>query len=769
MSRETVKANRCLDPEKFRVCVSTDCSLLLEQYRADDPCKRCCPPDSDPDESWKCDALKRYVESLGLHVKASACCYCLRGRYAIEHARRVHARIRHEVLQYEGVTAVDVGFAVRQRRKEFRNILAIRIHVAKKQPVSYLRRKGIPWLTDPIWTQYSAANVGAGARRGEQEAPGGDDANELLERWDYPISGVSRSDVSFISEEKLQSFELSGNRDHEAEPLAGNNLQAEVKVEKCNRVCCRGNNDGDLKTNHCCSGCRRHCHCCCERCGRCCRCCCCDSGRQGCCDCQHKKGRLAICGVPLDIIEASYFPSARHPGGDFAAGVFVEPMKRSNHLSDRELKLTGTGKVTPLVGGVSVGSVNGLAGTLGAIVWDETDGSPCALANWHVLAGVGGEVGQPCFQPSLFDGGRHDDVIGHLKRWHLGELGDAAIAELNDSRDFASGENLGMWHPISGYDRPVLNLEVRKWGRTTGFTQGFVDGIHLSTNIDYGSGVIRHFEEQFHIAPLFRGEEVSQSGDSGALVVTSYNLDDLQDIAWAMTRHEIVCCLKEVIGIPDIECLADEVRKILKRWRDCMQQHCGLSIEPPSAANLVSDIVAEMRCHGGGGEGDVGAAALQATKARREAATASDESKILESLNALVLRFLDDEGFDLKVSRSAKNQRQYQEVRNVYRAVGMIFAGDTPGSPFGEFALASDIEVLAKDLRFSLRPVFESRSSFRTLRTPPPSRHRPGHGQGRGRALPALVPGEEEADPRGTGPQPDPQDYQSGSGGTGGG
>ena len=86
-------------------------------------------------------------------------------------------------------------------------------------------------------------------------------------------------------------------------------------------------------------------------------------------------------------------------------------------------------------------------------------------------------------------------------------------------------------HPISGYAPPELNLEVRKWGRTTGFTEGFIDGIYLATNIDYGDGFIRHFENQFHIAPLHAGGEISRVGDSGALVLTAVNVDELETIA----------------------------------------------------------------------------------------------------------------------------------------------------------------------------------------------------------------------------------------------
>ncbi|MEM6796268.1 MAG: hypothetical protein AAF725_20020 [Acidobacteriota bacterium] len=94
------------------------------------------------------------------------------------------------------------------------------------------------------------------------------------------------------------------------------------------------------------------------------------------------------------------------------------------------------------------------------------------------------------------------------------------------------------------------------------------------------------------------------------------------------------------------------------------------------------------------------------------------------------------------------------QVRAHY-AVGMIFAGDTPGSPFGEFAIASDLEKLAEVMRFSLRPVFEPRSSFRELRERPEAQERQDEAI---RTLVSLMPGAQRGAPRDRGPQPTPND-----------
>jgi endonuclease G len=175
------------------------------------------------------------------------------------------------------------------------------------------------------------------------------------------------------------------------------------------------------------------------------------------------------------------------------------------------------------VGGISIGSPKAPAGTLGALVWDNTDGSICILSNWHVLSGdPGAEAGIPCFQPGRLDQGRSNDVVAHLKRWSFDRQTDAAIAELNDSRRYCAGEILSLYQQISGDAPPNLGIVVQKFGRSTGFTWGFVDGLYFSSTIEYNNGIVRTFEDQVHIAPVKASDApISDSGDSGAVWVTS--------------------------------------------------------------------------------------------------------------------------------------------------------------------------------------------------------------------------------------------------------
>ena len=265
---------------------------------------------------------------------------------------------------------------------------------------------------------------------------------------------------------------------------------------------------------------------------------------------------------PIDVLEVAYEPSGvqggRTAGAQAAAagGDDVDPRER----------------LTPLVGGASVGNPRVTAGTLGAVVWDRTDGWPAILSNWHVLAGsapwapsaaaysgtepfyqsAGGSrphpqsltslepfyqsasagqpfyqaaaVGEPIYQPGRFDGGTSADVVAHLSRLRVDRHMDAAVARLTGTRAY-SPLILGIGVVTDVEEQPRLGMRVRKSGRSSGVTRGRIDGLSLSTTIQWGSE--RHyFTDQIHIVPREPWPEpangfveVSEGGDSGAVWV----------------------------------------------------------------------------------------------------------------------------------------------------------------------------------------------------------------------------------------------------------
>lgn len=633
-----IKLNKGLDVEKFWICVPDACRWPVpEDERVN--LKTCTP-----------------AKGGSGHI--------LRGQRALRHAFEIHERIQRQVLRLPGVSATDVGFAVKEGSRKFENVLAIRIHVTKKLSDHLLKDAGLADFTSPLYLspdltpqQVSAKPSLATTLYGEGRMTKEGLKFRLRENdyTRYPITGISKEDLSYY--------------DPLCDPLS----------------------DKKPEPDH---------------------------------------QRLSICGVPIDVIQARYFPSIQSPASEGSSGVFVGAPQTSDELNNEEQVLTGRSRVNPLVGGISIGNGAGPAGTLTTIVWDRTDGTPCVLSNWHVLAGsASATVGQPCYQPALFDGGTKADTIAHLKRWHFGELGDAAIAELSGSRHYASGEVLGLWRSLTGHQEPALGMVIRKWGRTTGFTEGFIDGIQLATNIDFGNGVVRFFKNQFHIAPLFSGEDVSQGGDSGSLVVSSYKpeelVEDLLDCLYVLKecgtnlkRRDDVCNAYEKylnkIGDtePDIQDFIEELKSL-----------CILIAPDRAGRKTIRNVVATL---------------------------STLHSQLPETLSEL--------GIDIEAKIAAQEDKCNRKKLRAYFAVGMIFAGDTPGSPFGEFALASPFGALAKELQFSLRPVFEPRSSFRRMRAVAET----GNVNSGARSQRSLVPGTQRADPRGQGPQPDPEESQSG-------
>lgn len=210
-------------------------------------------------------------------------------------------------------------------------------------------------------------------------------------------------------------------------------------------------------------------------------------------------------GFSVDVLEADYAPAQLPPLGPEV--IEAEAVSR-------------TGRVSPLLGGISVANARVSAGTLGAIVWDREDCQVCILSNWHVLCGSSAcRVGESILQPGRFDGGVAADEVAKLKRWRLDVDADAALANLTGARG-STRDVLGL-SPIPGVEEPRLGMQVVKSGRTTEVTKGIIDGVGLSTKLNYGGGTVQSFRDQIHIVPRppwpSEDYEVSKGGDSGSV------------------------------------------------------------------------------------------------------------------------------------------------------------------------------------------------------------------------------------------------------------
>lgn len=171
--------------------------------------------------------------------------------------------------------------------------------------------------------------------------------------------------------------------------------------------------------------------------------------------------------------------------------------------------------------GVSTGHPNITAGTIGCRVTDGTN--VYALSNNHVYADQNNASrGDNVLQPGTADGGEDPrDKIGTLSdfvpiKWSGTNEVDAAIAlstipELDNKTP--SG---GYGTPQSTIARPLIGMDVQKYGRTTNLTRGYITAVNATVDVGYGFGKVARFTGQIIIAP----GGFSAGGDSGSLVVT---------------------------------------------------------------------------------------------------------------------------------------------------------------------------------------------------------------------------------------------------------
>jgi hypothetical protein len=218
-----------------------------------------------------------------------------------------------------------------------------------------------------------------------------------------------------------------------------------------------------------------------------------------------------------------------------------------------------TDRWRPAPGGVSIGHYQITAGTLACAVRDRATGERLILSNNHVLANLNDcRVGDPILQPGPFDGGLEGkDMIAVLERYvelHFVEEPptcsfarlveglinllarltgskhrlrtyrstpsavnqvDAALARPLDERLLADEIlDIGV---VGGITAAQLGMNVRKSGRSSGYTTGQVRVIDTTLTVDY-DGRVATFENQIMTGSM------SEPGDSGALLVTAEGL-----------------------------------------------------------------------------------------------------------------------------------------------------------------------------------------------------------------------------------------------------
>jgi hypothetical protein len=180
----------------------------------------------------------------------------------------------------------------------------------------------------------------------------------------------------------------------------------------------------------------------------------------------------------------------------------------------------------PLKGGISVGPcrpVGGtvLSGTLGLIVTDNATGKPMLLSNFHVLCGDRTwTVGDAVAQPGRVDQGTCPAAtVGALQRAVLDDKVDCAVADVTARASTTEIVDIGV---VRGMNTVTIGDPVRKRGRSTGLTYGFVDGLDLTIIVPYpGIGEVT-LTNQIGVRPdTTKNPKFSASGDSGSAVVNA--------------------------------------------------------------------------------------------------------------------------------------------------------------------------------------------------------------------------------------------------------
>lgn len=235
----------------------------------------------------------------------------------------------------------------------------------------------------------------------------------------------------------------------------------------------------------------------------------------------------SVGGIPTDVIESPpAFLLGRKPGVRQAAPKKAGPSAAAACTVNRRRRQR------PAVAGVSGGHFAISAGTIGYFCRSTRHGddpaSVFALSNNHVFANVNeGRPGDDLYQPGPADGGTAADHFADLTRWVPLQLGgttpnrvDAAIGKLLPGATHrAEVCSIGS---IVGTGRATEGMQVRKHGRTTGYTEGVVtdEAYDVLVGMDHDDpGIAALFENQIRIERIAPYPAIGLGGDSGSLVV----------------------------------------------------------------------------------------------------------------------------------------------------------------------------------------------------------------------------------------------------------
>lgn len=227
-----------------------------------------------------------------------------------------------------------------------------------------------------------------------------------------------------------------------------------------------------------------------------------------------KRARLPeeIDGIPTDVIES--------PPAFLTPAVPVCTTKRQQ-------------RQRPVVAGISAAHKDVTAGTIAYFCRSVKAGDDLEkihiLSNNHVLADVNkAQIGDDIYQPGPLDGGlTAANKIAKLHRFVQIKLGgqaanrvDAAIGEILTGVSIR--RRMCKIGKITGIGQAVEDMQVRKHGRTTGYTEGVVsvESYDALVGMDHNNpNIVARFTNQMRIERIAPYPAFGLGGDSGSLVV----------------------------------------------------------------------------------------------------------------------------------------------------------------------------------------------------------------------------------------------------------
>lgn len=190
-----------------------------------------------------------------------------------------------------------------------------------------------------------------------------------------------------------------------------------------------------------------------------------------------------------------------------------------------------------------------MAGTFGAVV--KKGSKLFVLSNNHVLADENKlPLGSPIFQPGLLDGGSttHDRIATLSKFIPLSTTApnkvDCAMAA-GTTKTILSKDILFIGPP-NGRAAAAMNMEVHKFGRTTGYRVGRITSVETDVTVGYEMGSVQ-FTDQILIVG-HNNQPFSAAGDSGSLILERSTNNAVALLFAGSTSHTIANHIDDVLA-----------------------------------------------------------------------------------------------------------------------------------------------------------------------------------------------------------------------------